>query len=274
MVFLDLKQNGKKIALRILLLFGLTFLILLVGSTGLFERIKPLLENVPEYIKPMLGVSDNVDLMNGKVWILFFSMIVEFYFLYIAFMDPWNYLSENEDKQRFLFIGNQMYTEIEYVLYGYLFLLVQFFAMWVPYKIALSLICDSMFLTIPTILNGMGIYLVLIAIGYLVSVLGVSREISPEFLYIITIFTFVIGNVYKFFVAMNARVIELGEFPNENLIILSEKTKGLHVYSLASYLNPFRVDTMAIGVKGFILGTFLAIIICALTIFAYRNQEH
>jgi hypothetical protein len=274
MVFLDLKQNGKKIGIRALALFIITLLFFLIGTAGGFDRVKPLLENIPEYMKPILGFSSDVDLVDGKSWILAFSMLVELYFLHIAFMDSWGYVSESEDKQRFLFFGNQMYSKVEYVLYGYLFLLVQFFVLWIPYKIMISLICDSMFMLIPTVLNGIGIYLVLIAIGYLVSVLGYSRDVSPEFIYIIVVFLFLLGNVYKFFDAMNARAIELGEFPNEKLIMLSERTKGLHDYSILTYLNPFRMDTMAIGVKGFILGAFLAMIICALTIFVYGNQEH
>lgn len=274
MVFLDLKQNGKKIGIRALVLFAITLLFLLIGTAGGNDQVKPLLEKIPEYMKPMLGFSSDVDLLDGKSWILVFSMLVELYFLHIAFMDPWDYVSESEDKQRFLFFGNQMYSKVEYVLYGYLFLLVQFFVLWIPYKIMISLICDSMFMLIPMVLNGIGVYLVLIAIGYLVSVLGYSRDVSPEFLYIIVVFLFMLGNVYKFFDAMNARVIELGEFPNEKLIMLSERTKGLHDYSVLTYLNLFRIETIASGIKGFMIGILIAAMTCVLSVYIYRKAEH
>jgi len=273
-IWLDIKQNKAKIIYRSLAILLLLFIAPILNWMGIFSKLNGLLSKIPPYLKPLMGLLKDTNLLEYSNWVLFFSIVIELFFVYIAVMDVWKLKSDSIEKGRFLLWGNQLYTRFEIIIIEYISTCIRFFIIWIPYKIILGIFCREeihLFLNIST---GLGIYFAIIAAGVLISALFDDRKIYYDILYMFLIFLLFMGNLYKFFSVLKFKIASSGNVPGEIILQFESKLQKLQDYSIISYLNPLYTDTFLKGFIIFIIGAITAGIFLGISMGINKNKDY
>ena len=273
-IWLDIKQNKAKIIYRIVSLLIPVFIILILNWTGIFSKMSGLISKIPSYLKPLMGVFKETNLLEYGNWILFISIFMELFFVYISIMDVWKLKTDSIEKGRFLLWGNQLYTRLEIIIIEYISVCIRFFIIWIPYKIVLGVFCREEINLFINILTGLGIYLAIIAFGVLIATVFEDRKIYYDIFYMFLIFLLFIGNIYKFFNVLKFKIASNGNVPSEMILQLESKIQKLHDYSIISYLNPIYADDFFKGFTIFITGVILAGIFLGISIRINKNKDY
>lgn len=263
-IMLDIKQNLNKIMIRLLCVMAAILVFPALNFTGIFESMTPFINKIPNYGKLIMGIGEDGDLYDYRNWALFVSMLIEWIFIYIAITDIWKYFDESLLKGRRNLWRNQIFTSRELTFIEYFSVVIRFFIVWLPYKIMVLIFCKGSSLNISIVFFGIGIYLLIISLSYLSTLLLYNRGISTDYIFIIILLMLFLGNIYKFFLMIKMKIMSQGVVPDEIIGTLSQRLERLHIYSPASYLNPFYINSFLMGIGLFFIGVIASSVVLVL----------